>query len=285
MDFTVRIYRKLLDQLIKSGYTFQTFSDFLEKPEERTILLRHDVDAKKFNSLHFAQIQNKLGIKGSYYFRIVPQSYDEDVIKKIADLGHEIGYHYEDMDLASSKFDVRSLKLKEEDLYDVAIESFQENLEKLRKLYPVKTICMHGSPWSKFDNKALWKKYNYRDYGIVGEPYFDIDFNEVFYLTDTGRRWDGYKVSIRDKVDSSTFGVQGSGFRVQGLDSNDNKNCRKSSFHSTREIIGAAERNELPDRIMFTFHPQRWNDKAFPWLKELVMQNVKNQVKRFLVKK
>ena len=26
----------------------------------------------------------------------------------------------------------------------------------------------------------LWEKYDYRDYGIIGEPYFDIDFDEVF---------------------------------------------------------------------------------------------------------
>ena len=28
----------------------------------------------------------------------------------------------------------------------------------------------------------------------------DVDFDEVFYLTDTGRRWDGSSVSVRDKV-------------------------------------------------------------------------------------
>jgi hypothetical protein len=35
---------------------------------------------------------------------------------------------------------------------------------------------------------------------------------------------------------------------------------------------------------MFTFHPQRWADKAVPWLKELVVQNLKNVVKGVLVK-
>lgn len=35
-------------------------------------------------------------------------------------------------------------RLKEEkELIKVAIESFKENLEKLRKIVPVKTICMH----------------------------------------------------------------------------------------------------------------------------------------------
>ena len=264
MDFTVKIYRDLLDNLINAGYAFQTFSEFLEKPEPRVIMLRHDVDDKKLNSLRFAKIQQSLGIKGAYYFRMVPQSYDEEVIKEIADLGHEIGYHYEDMDFAVKQLIAKGQKpkaLKEEDLYDTAIEIFKENLKTLRKLYPVKTICMHGSPRSGFDNKALWKKYNYRDYEIIGEPYFDIDFKKVFYITDTGRRWDGDKVSIRDKVDS--------GFDL--------------SFSHTQEIINNID--HLPDKIMFTFHPQRWNDAFFPWTKELVMQNIKNQVKRYYVKR
>ncbi len=40
------------------------------------------------------------------------------------------------------------------------------------------------------------------DFGIIAEPYFDVDFKEVLYLTDTGRRWDGDEVSVRDKVEN-----------------------------------------------------------------------------------
>jgi len=289
MDFTVKTYISLLNQLISSGYTFQTFSEFLIAPEERAIILRHDVDDKKLNSLCFSEIQNKAGVKGTYFFRMVPQSFDEGVIMKIANLGHEIGYHYEDMDLVSSKFEVRSSKLKENDLYDEALQSFKDNLEKLRKLYPVKTICMHGSPRSRFDNKAIWKKNNYRDFGIIGEPYFDIDFNEVLYLTDTGRRWDGDKVSIRDKADGSKFEVRSSKFinsELTPITSNEEPptSSQNKRFHSTGEIIEAASNNILPDKIMFTFHPQRWTDRPIPWVKELVFQNVKNQIKKYYIK-
>ncbi|MBW1833780.1 MAG: hypothetical protein JRI62_03015 [Deltaproteobacteria bacterium] len=52
------------------------------------------------------------------------------------------------------------------ELYELDICDFGRNLEKLRKFYPVKTICMHGSPLSKWDNLDLWKKYNYREFGI-----------------------------------------------------------------------------------------------------------------------
>ncbi|MBN2821328.1 MAG: hypothetical protein JXP36_20315 [Bacteroidales bacterium] len=275
MDFTIKAYQNLLNSLQDAGFFFQTFSEFLQKPHEKVIILRHDVDLLPENSLRFAKIQVKMGIKGSYYFRAVPESWDEDIIKEIASLGHEVGYHYENMDTASMKHEARSLKsattLKysaPEKLIDLAYEDFLENLAKLRKLVEVKTICMHGSPRAKYDNKAIWEKYKYKELGIIGEPYYDMNFDEFFYLTDTGRRWDGWKTSVRDKVPQQEEWVK------QGL-----------VFHSTKSIIQAAKLGTLPSKIMFTFHPQRWHDSAIPWVKEWVLQNLKNQVKRFLVRK
>ena len=40
--------------------------------------------------MRMAFIEAELGIKGAYYFRIVPAAYNEKMIKAIAELGHEI---------------------------------------------------------------------------------------------------------------------------------------------------------------------------------------------------
>ena len=245
MDFTVKKYEELLKSLIQQNYTFQTFKEFLIKPESKCIILRHDVDLLPYNSLLFAEIQNDLGIRGVYYFRAVPESWNEEVIMKISDLGHEIGYHYENLTTCNGDM-------------SKGIKDFETNLAALRKLVSVSTICMHGSPMSKYDSKDLWRKYDYKNYSIIGEPYFDVDFKEVFYITDTGRRWDGLKVSVRDKV-NSTF---------------------KLSFNSTQEIIECNNKNGLPNKIMFTFHPQRWHNNFIWWSKELVFQNLKNIIKK-----
>ena len=181
-DFTLVIYQNMLKALSRKDSAFITFRHLIENaglPGSFTIL-RHDVDLLPQNSLQTAQIEHSLGIRGTYYFRIVPQSFNESIIRQIADLGHEIGYHYEDLTLAKGDM-------------NKAIKSFEQNLAKLRKIVPVSTACMHGSPRSPWDSKDLWKHYDYRDFGIIGEPYFDIDFSEVLYLTDTGRRWDGDK--------------------------------------------------------------------------------------------
>ena len=84
-------------------------------------------------------------------------------------------------------------------------DSFESNLDYFRTFYPVKTICMHGSPASKWDNRDLWNNYSYRDFGIIAEPYFDLDFTNVLYLTDTGRKWNGERSSVRDKVFQENF--------------------------------------------------------------------------------
>ena len=279
MDFTLKQYKLLLNALVAQGYTFQSFvsSIKLANPEvwglslrsrsqepivnSPFVILRHDVEANYERALQFAEIQHALGIQGTYYFRILPKSFKPEIVKKIADLGHEIGYHYDD--LAVCKGD-----------YEKAIARFQKNLKTLREIAPVETICMDGSPLSRFDNKAIWRLgdmeterlgdketerlgdrekgsdtsassrlrsmsalsvkgakgstnqtyYAYQDFGIIGEPYFDIDFDKVFYLTDTGRRWDGWKTSVRDKVPQQEEWVK------QGL-----------VFHSTQDIINAIE--------------------------------------------
>lgn len=115
MDFTLSSYRNLLESLKAAGYSFVTFYDFIQhstlnpnselatRNPERFVILRHDVDLKPQNSLHFAQIQHQMGIRGTYYFRIVPQSYQPHIVGQIVSLGHEVGYHYEDIDLVPNK--------------------------------------------------------------------------------------------------------------------------------------------------------------------------------------
>lgn len=166
-DFTTVSYRRLLDALVHEGYVFQTVRDFVRNPAARVILLRQDVDDRKLHSLQFARIQHEYGIQSTFYFRVVPESYDPEVIREIASMGHEIGYHYEDMDFAHGD-------------PAVALDYFEKHLKKLRLIVPIETICMHGSPRSRYDNRDIWKSYDYKQYKILAEPYLDLDFKKYF---------------------------------------------------------------------------------------------------------
>lgn len=257
-DFTLKKYTELLQCLTSHGYRFITFEDYCLQKETMSdtsfVILRHDVDLKAANALATAKIEHALGISASYYFRIVEQSSNPEIIKNIVALGHEIGYHYEDMTICGG--DVTK-----------AIGHFEKQLAYFRQYYPVKTICMHGAPRSKYDGRDLWKQYDYHAFEIVGEPYFDVDFSSVFYLTDTGRRWDGFNVSVRDKVP-----VYQDEWGRKGL-----------VFHSSDDVMEAVDKQSFPVRAMVTTHPQRWTDNMLEWTKEMISQSAKNLVKRLIV--
>lgn len=229
LDFTLKQYDSLLKALKKAGYFFQPVGNFTQYPMKRLVMLRHDVDLRNYAALRLAKVEAMLGIKSTYYFRIVKQSYNPGVIRQIADMGHEIGYHYEDLAMHNGD-------------YYKAIKSFEKNLALFRQFYPVKTVCMHGSSGSKYDNRDLWKKYKLEDFGLICEPYLSIDYNKVLYLSDTGRRWNGFKMSLRDNVKSN-------------YDFN---------FHGTQDIINAIDK--LPDQILFTAHPEQWVDNLPEWV-------------------
>ena len=242
MDFTLDKYVELLAALQR--YSFSS------------LLLRHDVDRLPQNSLKTARLEAERGMRGVYYFRAVPESWDEAVIRGIAEMGHEIGYHYESLATCAG-------------VVEAAYEDFCRNLERLRALAPVRSICMHGSPRSPWDSRDIWKKHDYHTLGIECEPYLDTDFSETFYLTDTGRRWDGWKVSVRDKIPG--FQEQ---WCAQGL-----------VFHSTDDVIAGLQQGCIPKRLMITIHPQRWNPFGAAWCKELVLQTGKNFIKYWKIKK
>jgi hypothetical protein len=87
-------------------------------------------------------------------------------------------------------------------------------------------------------------------------------------------------------VGSWTVGGQQSPSHQAAVGSINSKfKIQNSKFHTTSDIITAANLGQLPDQIMFTFHPQRWTDKPVPWMQELVLQNVKNVVKRWIVRR
>ena len=261
MDFTLHTYQQFLRALQDAGYSFYTFEEWCDaKASGRYIILRHDVDLKPYHSLRIAQLEAEMGIRASYYFRANANPNELKVIQEISKLKHEIGYHYNDLSTFNGNF-------------ATSILNFEKQLYHLRQFYPVRTICMHGSPRSKYDNRDLWTKYNYRDFGIVGEPYLDFliplaQNNEVIYFTDTARMWDGYKYNVRDRV----------------VGGEENLATHSKSIHSTFDLINWLRNYNGKSPIMITTHPQRWTNNRFEWLFELVFQNIKNVIKHFLMR-
>jgi hypothetical protein len=233
-DFTLDKYQDLCQVLLEKYRVCTVFEYLSEKPEGNIAIVRHDVDRKINNSLHMAEREHALGIRSSYYFRY-PYTFRPEIITKIRDLGHEIGYHYEVLSKTHGD-------------YEKAFSLFGSELEAFRKICPVNTICMHGSPLSKYNNRDLWDHYDYHAYGISGEAFLSFEQGNqmLHYVTDTGRTWSG-KQSLRDVI------------RTDKTDDN------PLSLDTTDDLMAwIAEGSEK--KLYLTIHPERWSLTSGEWL-------------------
>lgn len=244
-DFTLNKYRDLCNAILASGYLPTTVEDHLTKDIEsdKFVILRHDVDKMPQNALEMAKIEKELGIKSTYYFRTTKKVFKPDVIKQISDLGHEIGYHYET--LVKANGDAKH-----------AIEIFEKELSTFRDICEIKTICMHGNSFSRWDNRDLWKAYDFRDYDIIGEAYLSINFEEILYLSDSGGSWDNSKIRIKDTVSSNSLKAP-----IRTKDTNNIINILKC------KSIG---------KMCILAHPDRWNNSLDKWLYEALSKQIRN---------
>jgi hypothetical protein len=211
------------------GYTIVTVREYLErKPSGKFAILRHDVDRKIKNALKMAELEQTLGIRSTYYFRY-PYTFNPEIIRRIASLGHEIGYHYEI--LAKAKGD-----------YKKALQLFAQELAKFRRIADIKTICMHGSPLSKYDNRELWKYVDFTKFDITGEAYLSIE-ESINYFTDTGRSWNSTN-NVRDKIHGNEPDKQ---------------------IRTTDDLIRLIESGNLHN-LYIVVHPERWSYSIGDWI-------------------
>lgn len=181
-DFTFDHYERLLDTALDNGYTFYTLDEYIGRSDHDHpyIVVRHDVDRKVSTARAMARIEAQRNVPTSYYFRT--STFSPETVNEVAGLGHEVGYHYED--LAKTRGDLES-----------AHKRFAHNLATFREHVAVTTICPHGSPLSPHHNLDMWSEgYEIEDYDLRAEAYLSMDTanDDVMkpsYVSDTGRDW------------------------------------------------------------------------------------------------
>lgn len=251
VDFTYDMYAELLEAGINQGISFITVKEYLntEVLPSEFVILRHDVDRKPINARDFARIEAERGVNSTYYFRTVEETFQPEVMEDIDSLGHEIGYHYEDLDRTDG--DVSA-----------AHASFRENLEKLRNVVPVSTVCMHGNPLTAYDNRDIWNtEASFEDYDLRGEAYLSMDFSEVDYYSDTGRTWRDGPLKIKDH----TVGDDGKTIQIS----------------TTDQLISLLESDD-ECRLCILTHPDRWANSFTERVVEGTFDAAKNTAKRAL---
>lgn len=234
-DFTLRQYKKYLEILKSRGFEFIRIDDYIKndlKGVNNLCVLRHDVDRRPYHSLAMAKLESDMGIKATYYFRAKNCSFKPAIMEEINSLGHEVGYHYETLSDKNGDF-------------TEAYKLFEKNLNKFRDIAPIKTISMHGRPLSPIDNRDLWSseigKKKMKELKLLGEVYFEIDYTNIAYISDTGRNWTSGKSNLRDSVTSD-------------IDTNFKDSIELEKFF-----------NKFEGQICFQVHPERWDDSFVGW--------------------
>jgi len=247
-DFSDEAYASLLDAGLNAGYEFITVREYLssETLPEQFLIVRHDVDRKPMNALQMARTEALRGISTTYYVRAIPKTFRPELIQQLETLGHEVGYHYEDLDTADG--DV-----------EAAHDSFDRNLRRFRRLCDVETICMHGNPLTPHDNREMWAgDHSYADYGLLGEAYLSMDFEDVTYFSDTGRTWEDGPLKVKDHT-------MGEGDKQVQVD-------------TTWELIDLLSDTDV-DRACLLIHPNRWAGSYAELLAERTKDAATNVVK------
>jgi hypothetical protein len=150
-------YGQLLESALRADYAVASIDEFWKlivdgavEPARRYLVLRHDIDTDAATARRMWQIEQSIGIRGSYFFRL--STVDLTLVSAINAGGAHASYHYEELATlaklrrARSREDAMRLVPEAQDL-------FRANLEWLRATtgLPIHIVASHGD----FMNRRL----------------------------------------------------------------------------------------------------------------------------------
>jgi hypothetical protein len=100
--FSFRFYRQLIQEAQRHGYAVTSFEHY-DPSSTRALIMRHDVDYTLDGVLDLAEIEHQLGARATYLFRVHADEYNlfsctaYALVRRLGELGHEIGLHFEAM--------------------------------------------------------------------------------------------------------------------------------------------------------------------------------------------
>ncbi len=247
-DFSLASYLRIVSALRDRGLGVYPVRDWMRHKPASGVVMRHDVDRRPGNAVAMARAESAAGIKATYYFRVVGSANNPEAMKAVAELGHEVGYHYEDLSLA--KGDVQK-----------ALKLFGQHLSEIRKNASVDTIMMHGSPLSRHYNLGMWAQASPIDFGLMGDAFLHLDYRDTVYLTETGRSWKSSSANLRDRPPDALEAQLDDG--------------------GTQAVLSFLTRSKAK-RFAFSVHPERWDAGLVGWTMQYGKDALANGAKRLI---
>lgn len=161
----------LLDAKV-AGYEIISLGGYLNKKslggvKEKILLLRHDIDTDPATAQLIWDMERRLGIHGTFFFRL--NTIDIALMRRIEEEGGEVGYHFEE--ISSVIKSGRKFKTKNE-LYGAAASLFCSNLNSLRKgtSLSLQAVASHGD----FVNRSV---------GIINNEFLCEDVRRIMGIS------------------------------------------------------------------------------------------------------
>lgn len=183
-DFTEENYQIILEQTLNRGYQFAEFDYGEMKSEGKIVLWRHDVDFSLNRAYRLAEIESKTGegIKSTYFIHLQSSFYNVfepgqyERIRKIIDLGHRIGLHFDHGFYTQGK-----MITDERDIEECALLE-KELLEKYFEI-DIKAVSFHNPEAA--NTLALRQDY----YAGMVNAYSQMIFDNCKYCSDSNGYW------------------------------------------------------------------------------------------------
>lgn len=174
MKFTYKAYSDLIDLLKEKGYFFSNY--FKHKEQQRAVIFRHDVDYSLQKALELATLEYDKGVKSTYFVLISTDFYNlfsknsYEMLKKLIDLNHEVGLHFDEKryqinDFSELEFYVNKERRVLEELIDKKVE----------------TVSMH--------RPSKWILENDIKFESILNTYSTTFFKEFKYISDSRMHW------------------------------------------------------------------------------------------------
>ena len=144
----VQGFRKLVNIFKEFNFEFVDFFSY-KKATLPSIIFRHDIDFSLDDALTIASLEEKLGIKSTYFFMLTSNTYNaislknKNLIREIKEKGHSISLHFDPTAYLNMDKGFSSEKKIFEDIFDVEVKIV--SLHRPRKFLENNNKTLEGS--------------------------------------------------------------------------------------------------------------------------------------------
>ena len=203
------------------------------------LAIKHDVETNVKRAHDIACIEARYGIRSTFFVQAELLEGNLQQLLAIAELGHEVTYHYDVLDANNGDI-------------EKATNEFSETVTKFEEAgFAITSVCPHGNPMMNREGWSSNKDF-FRDAGVSKK------FSKVFDLVVQGKEKIG-----RDYTYVSDSGY---GFKIiSDIVDNDKAPSEDIPLGSIDDVLKLISQH---DAVVISTHPHRWSSS--PFLADLV---------------